>query len=167
MRKTGLKSSPKNKRYPLKISWSNIVRFFVPRWLSLILTMAISASALAGSPLDVVLTGVQHERGQLRVGLYADAKTFRKEAQALAIVTAPAQAGIVTLRFADLAPGRYAVMAYHDEDGNGELNRRFGMFPTEAYGLSNNPQVSGPPAFEDSAFAVPTAENRLQIELRY
>ncbi len=137
------------------------------RWLGMSAALAVSVPVFAGSPLDVVLTGVQHERGQLRVGLYADAKTFRKEAQAIAIETAPAKAGVVTLRFADLAPGRYAVMAYHDEDGNGELNRRFGMFPTEGYGLSNNPQVSGPPAFEDSAFAVPAAENQVQIELRY
>jgi len=60
-------------------------------------------------------------------------------------------------------------MAYHDEDGNGELNRRFGMFPTEAYGLSNNPSVSGPPAFEDSAFEVAgdAGTARISIDIRY
>ena len=47
------------------------------------------------------------------------------------------------------------------------LNRRFGMFPTEGYGLSNNPQVSGPPAFEDSAFEVTAPETAIAIELRY
>jgi uncharacterized protein (DUF2141 family) len=117
--------------------------------------------------LEVTLTGVKDARGQVRVGLYADPKTFRKEAQALAVQTAPAAEGEVRVRFAGLAPGRYAIMAYHDEDGNGELNRRLGMFPTEGYGLSNNPKVMGPPAFDDSAFELPAPGGTLRIEIRY
>ena len=103
------------------------------------------------------------------MGLYQDPKTFRKEAQALAVQQVAAATGMVTVSFPALLPGRYAVMAYHDEDGNGELNRRFGMFPTEGYGLSNNPTVSGPPAFEDSAFEVPSAAGavRISIDIRY
>src|SRR3546814_5617415 len=72
------------------------------------------------------------------------------------------------LVFKDLPPGRYAVLAYHDENGNGELDRRFGMIPTEGYGLSNNPKVMGPPSFEDSAFEVPAGEpTRVTLEMRY
>lgn len=121
------------------------------------------------SALEVSLTGIQHDRGSLRVGLYSDPKTFRKEAQAVAIQQVPASAGTVTVSFGALPPGRYAIMAYHDEDGNGELNRRFGMFPTEGYGLSNNPTVSGPPAFADSAFEVAAGAGttRISIDLRY
>ena len=121
------------------------------------------------SALEVSLTGIQHERGSLRVGLYSEPKTFRKEAQAVAIQQVPASAGTVTVSFGALPPGRYAIMAYHDEDGNGELNRRFGMFPTEGYGLSNNPTVSGPPAFADSAFEVAAGAGttRISIDLRY
>ncbi|MDG3063811.1 DUF2141 domain-containing protein [Thauera mechernichensis] len=121
------------------------------------------------SALEVSLTGIQHDRGSLRVGLYSDPKTFRKEAQAIAIQQVPASAGTVTVSFGALPPGRYAIMAYHDEDGNGELNRRFGMFPTEGYGLSNNPTVSGPPAFADSAFEVAAGAGttRISIDLRY
>ena len=118
--------------------------------------------------LLVNLVGVQHDRGSVRVGLYADPKTFRKEAQALAIQKVPAASGAVSVRFADLPAGRYAIMAYHDEDSSGKLNLRFGMFPTEGYGLSNNPKVSGPPAFEDSAFDVKEGTSTaIRIELRY
>ena len=121
------------------------------------------------SALEVSLAGIQHDRGSLRVGLYSEPKTFRKEAQAVAIQQVPASAGTVTVSFGALPPGRYAIMAYHDEDGNGELNRRFGMFPTEGYGLSNNPTVSGPPAFADSAFEVAAGAGttRISIDLRY
>lgn len=127
----------------------------------------VTAVLAQDSTLEVNLTGIQHDRGSVRVGLYADPKTFRKEAQALAIQQVPAQPGTVTVNFSALPPGRYAIMAYHDEDGNGELNRRLGMFPTEGYGLSNNPTVSGPPAFDDSAFVIGTEPVRLRIDLRY
>ena len=121
----------------------------------------------ADDTLVVTLAGVQHARGQVRVGLYADPKTFRKEDKATAIQTVAPVVGETVVRFEKLPPGRYAIMAYHDEDGNGELNRRFGMFPTEGYGLSNNPTVVGPPKFEDSAFSVPAPDGRVRIDIVY
>ena len=138
--------------------------------LAFLLSASAVGSALAQqTTLDVDLSGIQHANGTVRVGLYQDPKTFRKEAQALAVQQVAAATGMVTVSFPALLPGRYAVMAYHDEDGNGELNRRFGMFPTEGYGLSNNPNVSGPPAFEDSAFEVVAGAGttRVSIEIRY
>ena len=126
-----------------------------------------AGSVLAGQPLDVSLVGVQHTRGAIRVGLYADSSTFRKEAKALATRQAQAAPGTVVVRFDDVPSGRYAIMAYHDEDGNGEMNRRFGMFPTEGYGLSNNPTVIGAPAFDDSAFEVADSPHSVTIDVRY
>ena len=136
---------------------------------ALLAGLLTSPPALAeGQTLEVQLLGVQHEGGALRIGLYSEPKTFRKEAQALAVQQIPARAGTASVRFTDLPAGRYAIMAYHDEDANGELNRRFGMFPTEGYALSNNPEVMGPPTFEDSAFeVVEGGENRVVLEVRY
>jgi len=121
----------------------------------------------ADDTLVVTLAGVQHAKGQVRVSLYSDPKTFRKEDKAQAIQTVAPVVSETVVRFEKLPPGRYAIMAYHDEDGNGELNRRFGMFPTEGYGLSNNPTVVGPPKFEASAFDVPAREGRVRIEIVY
>ncbi len=136
--------------------------------LAFLFSAATATSVLAqDTTLELRLTGIEHDRGSIRVGLYADPKTFRKEAHAVAIQQVPATPGSVTVRFPDLAPGRYAIMAYHDEDGDGELDRRFGMFPTEGYGLSNNPTVSGPPAFEDSAFSVGADTPSIRIAIRY
>jgi uncharacterized protein (DUF2141 family) len=41
------------------------------------------------------------------------------------------------------------------------------MFPTEGYGLSNNPKVVGPPKFADSAFEVAGPETTIEIILAY
>jgi uncharacterized protein (DUF2141 family) len=140
------------------------------RAIAALLITLLAWPAVAGEGhLAVRLTGVQHERGMLRLSLYAEPKTFRKEAEALAVRQLPARPGAVTFEFGPLPPGRYALMAYHDEDGNGVLNRRLGMFPTEGYGLSNNPQVLGPPGFDDSAFELPAdgTPTTIDVELRY
>lgn len=120
-----------------------------------------------GSTLNVTLQNVRDASGTVRAGLYREPATFRKEDKAVEIAQASAAPGAITLTFRNLPPGRYAIMAYHDENGDGQLNRRFGMFPTEGYGLSNNPQVAGPPAFDDSAFEVAAPETAITIDLRY
>ncbi|WAE54290.1 DUF2141 domain-containing protein [Stutzerimonas sp. R40042] len=129
------------------------------------IALALAAPAAHAQQLQVTLNGLQHDRGQVAVAVYSDAKSFRKDNQAFTARKAKAEAGTVTVTFDDVPPGRYAVLAYHDENDNGRLDLRFGMFPTEGYGLSNNPKVMGPPSYEDSAFEV-TAEDPAQIELK-
>ena len=133
-----------------------------------ILGVALLIPTAYAEELHVTLDGIQHDNGQVAVAVYSDPKTFRKDDQAFAAQKAKAEQGAVTLVFKDVPPGRYAVLAYHDENDNGEMDRRFGMIPTEGYGLSNNPKVMGPPSFEDSAFAITAGEpTRITLEMRY
>jgi uncharacterized protein (DUF2141 family) len=38
----------------------------------------------------------------------------------------------------NLDPGQYAIILFHDENGNGKLDRNALGVPTEPYGFSNN-----------------------------
>lgn len=137
--------------------------------LPVIFLALLASGAAVAQTLEVELKGVQHDRGALRVALYAEADGFLKPDRAYAAEQRPASPGSVVFEF-EVTPGRYAVLAYHDEDGNGQLNRRLGMFPTEGYGLSNNPRVMGPPTYEASAFDVAGDSGdvvRIGIDLRY
>jgi Uncharacterized protein conserved in bacteria (DUF2141) len=49
----------------------------------------------------------------------------RNEAHAWRRVVAPIVGGAAELRFGDVPPGAYAVFAFHDENGNGTLERSF------------------------------------------
>lgn len=135
------------------------------RWLG------ISALALAGAgqaaDLVVAVDGVRAADGQVKLMLFDREEGFRKEDQARQVLTVPAASAGVAATFAGLPPGRYAVIAYHDENGDGKLNLRFGMFPKEGYGLSNNPRLSGPPKFRDAAFELGEAGRRIDIRLAY
>lgn len=119
------------------------------------------------SKLLVTLKEVRDNTGNLRASIYREPDSFRKEALALEVVTIPAQKGDIQLAFKALPAGRYAIMAYHDADSDGKLALRFGMFPIEGYGLSNNPKVMGPPKFADSAFDLSGPETSIEIKLSY
>lgn len=135
--------------------------------LALLATLCLTALPAWGGDLTVTLNSIAHDQGGLRVGLYDRAETFRKEDKAVQVLTAPAKTGDVAVTFTAVPPGRYAIMAYHDEDGDGHLDRFMGMIPTEGYALSNDPEVTGPPAFEECAFDVPADSSDLAITVKY
>jgi len=134
-----------------------------------VLLLALSNQTAIAQPgeLTLIVHGVREATGNLRVGLYLEPETFRKEEKALQVLAQPAVAGDVKFIFKDVSAGRYAIMAYHDENADGRLNLRLGMFPTEGYGLSNNPAVFGPPKFADSAFVFDGTPSSVEVNLNY
>jgi uncharacterized protein (DUF2141 family) len=134
----------------------------------LLACMLAGGNAMAdGGKLVVELQNVRDSVGNIRASLYREPDSFRKEDKAFKVVSLPSKPGTLTLSFDGLAPGRYAVMVYHDANDDQKLNLRFGMFPTEGYGLSNNPKVMGPPKFEDSAFDFRLPETKISVKIAY
>lgn len=63
--------------------------------------------------------------------------------------------GTATLTFSGVAPGTYAIVVIHDENGNGEMDTNFLGIPREPGGFSNNaPARMGPARFSEAAFEV-------------
>jgi uncharacterized protein (DUF2141 family) len=63
--------------------------------------------------------------------------------------------------------GRYAISLFHDENGNGRLDKAL-MIPSEGYGFSRDaPVVMGPPSFAEAAFVVEGGEQHQAIRMRY
>jgi uncharacterized protein (DUF2141 family) len=63
-------------------------------------------------------------------------------------------------------PGTYAVQAFHDEDGDGTLDRR-GFWPSEGLGFSRDaPMRMGPPRFGDAAVRI-ERDGRITVTMRY
>jgi len=127
---------------------------------------SLSVTAQDAYKLSVNLTQIKNDKGNVFVELYSDPATFRKSAKAFKVIKTQAVEGALTVTFDHLAAGTYAVLTYHDEDGNNEMNKRFGMIPTEGYGLSNNPKVMGPPSFKDSQFEV-SKDTEISIHFNY
>ena len=130
---------------------------------SLILSTCVLA---AGSTLDITVTGVRDNQGTVRAGIYNSSEGFPKEEKSMLQTSAPAKQGNVTLQFANLPAGKYAVIVYHDENNDGKMDKRFGMIPVEGYGLSNNIKAFGKPSFDECAFAIPETQSQ-SINLKY
>ncbi len=64
----------------------------------------------------------------------------------------------------DLPPGDYAVMVYHDENNNGELDKNFIGIPREPLGFSNRYWAKGKPTFSGAAFTV-TEDQEVPIDV--
>ena len=62
--------------------------------------------------------------------------------------------------------GKIAIVAYHDEDSNGELKTGLFWRPKEGFAFSNNYQPKGPPSFEKAAIILVHGEP-VVIELNY
>ena len=122
-------------------------------------------TALAGE-LRVTVRGVGSTEGDVRVGLYATPEAFDKRQRTFGMV-APARKGEVTVVFPNVPPGRYAIAAIHDVNGNGELDMNLLGVPTEPYGFGNDAKVNlAPPAFDEMAVTVGTAPVATALTLR-
>jgi uncharacterized protein (DUF2141 family) len=125
------------------------------RTLLVLALLVLSASAALASKITVTIEGVHSDRGQVTVGLFSRAEGFPDGDYADKWIRVPAKTQPITVVFDDLAPGRYAVGAYHDENGNGKLDTNFIGWPIEGYALSNGIRLSiFRPRFKDSAFTV-------------
>lgn len=79
----------------------------------------------------------------------------------------PARRGRVIVTLRNIPPGRYAAVAYHDENANHDLDLNALGIPKEAYGFSNDPpMLLGPPLFKDSAFDVGDKDVEVKIRLK-
>jgi uncharacterized protein (DUF2141 family) len=69
--------------------------------------------------------------------------------------------GTATTITLQVPPGRYALVALHDENSNHKLDRNMFHIPKEGFGFTNNPKVVlSPPSYDTAAIPVacPTTE---------
>ena len=123
-----------------------------------------SSGALAAD-LEVVVSGLRSVEGHARVAVHkrGPGAAF-PEGGVVAASYRPAGEGRLRFVFADLAPGDYAVAAFHDADGDGKLGQNLVGMPTEGFGFSNGAVgFMGPPSFDDAAVSVGAADGRVTV----
>lgn len=137
----------------------------IPRIMSCLI--AGWAGVAHAADLTVTVAGVKNADGAVRAALYDRAEGFRHEENARAVKSSAAAPGTVSLTFSGLPAGTYAIIAYHDEDGDGAMNKFMGMIPTEGFALTNDPEVAGPPSFDSAAFTLGEADASQLVHLKY
>jgi uncharacterized protein (DUF2141 family) len=102
--------------------------------------------------LTVTVKSLNATQGAVRVGLFNNADTFLAPNAQINGQMAQAAGDSVTVVFRDLPAGRYALSAFHDENGNGKLDRNVLGNPVEPFGFSNEAMGNmAAPSFEQAA----------------
>ena len=65
-----------------------------------------------------------------------------------------------TYRIENVPPGEYALMVYHDENNNEQIDKNFIGIPKEPLGFSNRYEPKGPPSYSRAAFVLAKGELR-------
>lgn len=116
-----------------------------------------------GISITITIDNVLNDNGVLLLGLHSE-NTFMKS-QGLMTKKVAIEDRKITVKFNNVRPGEYAIMALHDENENNRMDFEPNGMPKEAYGMSNNPMSFGPPLFNDAKFEVSNKD--LNINIRF
>jgi uncharacterized protein (DUF2141 family) len=146
----------------------------MPRLTTLAAVLMLGCSALASTSraaepsgeLTVTFKGVKTPTGAVMLSLAGSEAAYDGKAPGAGQAVAPVQGDTAVATFKGLAPGRYAIKAFHDVNGDGKMSQNpFGM-PTEPFAFSNNAHGSmGPAKWADASFEVKPGPNAQTIEI--
>jgi len=130
-----------------------------------------ASSAETGTTVSITVSNLRNEKGVVMACMTTDPDRFprcRDDAGSHRATVSISAGGEVTLNFANVLPGTYAIALLHDENENGRADRALTLIPREGFGFSRDAPVRmGPPDFEDAAFTVGTEAVTQAIRMRY
>lgn len=140
-------------------------RFAAAPLAALAFWLAASLPAVAGD-IAVEVTGIANDKGDVHVALYDRADVFPNSDGMLSERVLVIKQGRARTVFNDLPAGRYAVAAYHDENGNHDFDQGLFGIPLEGFGFSNGARAFfGPPSFESAAVDIPGTGGTITVDL--
>lgn len=148
---------------PRRLALILLPLFLAPGWLPV-----AAAAGASGGDIAVVVATVRNRNGEIICALFADAGSFERRVPIAKVVVHPVIPS-TTCVFRGVKAGIYAVIAFHDENGNRRLDKTFFGRPTEGYGVSNNHTYAlHGPRFDESKFSFAgTGGYSITIHLRY
>jgi uncharacterized protein (DUF2141 family) len=106
---------------------------------------------------------VRSSRGVVRCGLFSEAGWLKTPVQAR---VAAIRGGAAVCVFNPVAPGVYGISAFHDQNGNGQLDTNFLGLPSEDYCASRDARNPfGPPSFANAKFSYTGGLKRLSARM--
>lgn len=126
-----------------------------------------SVARAGAATLAIRFEGIETPRGQIMLSVFDNAAAHDRNGAPVRVAAVPVEGTTALASFDGLAPGDYAVKAFHDINGDGKMGTNpFGM-PLEPYAFSNNAKAQGGPARWDAArFPVADGANTISITIK-
>jgi uncharacterized protein (DUF2141 family) len=128
-----------------------------------------AGDAGASNSIKLVVVGLHSNAGEVDCALFGSAEGFPGDTgKAIKTTKSKIENGQAVCTFSAVAPGEYAGSVFHDENGNGKLDRNFMGMPKEGVGASNDAAGHfGPPKFDDARFSYKGGPQSLTIHVKY
>jgi uncharacterized protein (DUF2141 family) len=103
--------------------------------------------------IQIRIIGAASDAGSMKIATYVAADGFNEPSKALGVDSWEIANGVCVGKFQMPASIRQlAISAYHDENGNGQLDKNSLGIPSERYGFSGGARgLTGPPSFDEAA----------------
>jgi len=134
------------------------------------LLMLLPAVALNAQDVEVIITGIRAEKGQIVIGVFKDNESFRKEESFLEkrFVKNGISNGEMRVKFS-LEPGIYGLSLLDDENSDGKMEYNFARLPKEGFGFSDYYHTGlTRPKFDSFKFSIDQSKKRtITVRIRY
>lgn len=138
--------------------------FIIFYFISSLTLFAQENESAKKAALIVKVQNIANDKGSIRLHLYDSKEDYLKNS--CKSIVKPAKAGETEVVFENLPMKAYALVGYHDENENDEVDTYFSSLPKERYGFSNHARsLFGPPAYESSKFKLDKHQMVVSINL--
>jgi len=134
------------------------------------LLMLLPVVTLNAQDVEVIITGIRAEKGQIVIGVFKDNESFRKEESFLEkrFVKNGISNGEMRVKFS-LEPGIYGLSLLDDENSDGKMEYNFARLPKEGFGFSDYYHTGlTRPKFDSFKFSIDQSKKRtITVRIRY
>ncbi len=132
----------------------------------LYLFLTLLSHQVFAADITVTVDNIQNTDGTIQIALFTATDDFPDSSTRTEGMVLEISQNSVTGTFKNLPENDYAIAVFHDENGNGKLDKNFFGIPKEPYGFSGNSTSLTPPSFKDASTTLTTDDVSLVITLR-
>ncbi len=143
-----------------------------PKLLNILSIVAIAtfpeSSFGQAKSIEINIPNIKSDKGEILIALFNKSDGFPENANnAFQTAKMKAKKGLQIMTLHNISDGRYALAVFHDENGDGKMNKNMLGIPKEGYGVSNNVKnLMSAPTFKEASFVV-NRNTELSIQLNY
>ena len=116
--------------------------------------------------LIIEIENIKSREGFIWIGIYDSEQNYLIKEKGLIEGYRVDQIGRMSFNIDSLAFGNYAIALFHDENGNGEMDRNFIGIPSEPYAFSKKAKTKWRlPRFKEIAFEFKNNDQKIRTKL--
>ncbi|WP_415396168.1 DUF2141 domain-containing protein [Sulfurimonas sp. CS5] len=149
------------------------IRVRCAAWFAVLMFTIFPATVFAQEPcsgIHVKILNIRNSTGNIVCALFQSPEGFPKDFLHFAtnIIIIKIQDSQASFYFADIPPGKYAMVVIHDANMNGELDTNWMGVPKEGFGFSNKAKaLLSAPSFSASSFQYDGQNIDMTMSLSY